>query len=197
MELEFQKDRLKMEIRHSDKQSLEFAKERRDLFKSVQGKVLPKYGFPGASGPSKMMQAFMPVNDDPLVKQHGLELNYLLGIENAPGQMIPGWTPPQFLQDVVAAAAAALGESQTATQSTLVTLEVKHAISGTKVEVQMQASSRTSLHDVKSSLSEKLGRPDLLADGRFVKKGGGGFASMKDTELLGERKLLLLLGVEL
>jgi len=65
--------------------SEELARERNQLLLSVQGSVLPRFGFQGDHrGVLEMMRAIGPFKDDPEFLRNNAEINDVLGIEPPP-----------------------------------------------------------------------------------------------------------------
>jgi len=76
--VEFQKALDALLKEHPEKSGLKFAKARNDLFLTVHGQVLPRYGFEGSQkGVMQMMTAFAP-HGTPEVAWNNDQLNKLL-----------------------------------------------------------------------------------------------------------------------
>mmetsp|Transcript_39887 Transcript_39887/g.71672 ORF Transcript_39887/g.71672 Transcript_39887/m.71672 type:complete len:831 (+) Transcript_39887:23-2515(+) len=155
----------------------QLAVERSNLFLTVQNKVLPNFGFlDGQKGVVQMVEALQ--SKKLLTSTEFIENNFtcnkLLGIPT-PG--VPG--------------------ENKESESSQSTVTVKHAIKQSET-VKVTVTPTTTLAQIKEAVSHKLGRPDIMKKGRIVKKDEetGYFAGEKETAKIGQRKTILLIGVE-
>ncbi|CAE8636599.1 unnamed protein product, partial [Polarella glacialis] len=155
-----------------------FSIERQKLFLTVQSVVLPKFGFEGnPKGVFEMLQQFdrpgLLLHED--FQRQGQLLNHLL------------FSEPD--------------DNDTQIQAVDVEVTLRHAVAEEQLrdeEVRLTVKSDTTMKSVKEALVAFLGRSEVLRTCRLVHRVGssGAFVAFKDSEKLGARRSLLLLGVQ-
>jgi len=75
-----------------------------------------------------------------------------------------------------------------------VVVNVKHAV--TEEEVQIKVAASASMKEVKRALGKKLGRSDIESKGRLVRKIAGAFTSFKDSDRLGAKRNVQIMGID-
>eukprot|EP00747_Dinoflagellata_sp_TGD_P057465 gnl/TRDRNA2_/TRDRNA2_150652_c1_seq1.p1 gnl/TRDRNA2_/TRDRNA2_150652_c1~~gnl/TRDRNA2_/TRDRNA2_150652_c1_seq1.p1 ORF type:complete len:271 (-),score=63.75 gnl/TRDRNA2_/TRDRNA2_150652_c1_seq1:68-844(-) len=78
-----------------------------------------------------------------------------------------------------------------------VTVSIKHAMNNDGAEIVVNVLSTANMKDVKEALAAKVNQPDLAKKARLVTKSGNGFTGLADTQALGKRRSLLLMGVDM
>jgi len=176
----FQKQLKELETKHS-KSSRDFVTERTQLFLSVQSVVLPKYGFEGTQkGVVLMLNAFQPFMGNADFLKQAYLINQALGLEPNADEAAADTDVPKM---------SSVEESVEEVEVT-----VKHAVNNDTTRVIVPSTAK--IQDVKLALAETLNLPDVASKARLVRKAGNAFTSLKDSEALGTRRTVLVMGVD-
>jgi len=187
---DFQEKLRELQATHP-KGSRQFNTERQRLFLTVQGAVLPEHGFEGSQrGVWQMMQALGAFNGHAEFDALGLQLNLALGLLEVPGEA----QGAELTEVADEGAAQEPGEAGQADQAQEIEVTVRLAVKEEEA-VQVLVSSAATMRDVKEAVANKLGRPEIIKDGRLVRRAGGALTSFTDTQRLGSRHSVLLIGV--
>jgi len=194
---EFQQKLSELESNYG--QSRQFLRERQMLFLTVQKVVLPKYGFDGnPKGVYDMMQAFNAFSYNQEFNMQGGYLNALLRLDDVPPQ---GEQPPETGEQPPDSADASPKPQSEAVEQVSepedVEVTVRHAIDEDQ-EITITVASTANMKHVKDALASALKRPDVSSKGRLVRRVGssGTFSSFTDKEKLGNRRNLLIAGID-
>jgi len=80
----------------------------------------------------------------------------------------------------------------------LVLITISHATNTKQTPVEVAIMNTLTISSVKEALAKKLKRQEVMTKGRFVqKKGMSSFGAVRDSELIGNRKALLFMGMDL
>eukprot|EP00435_Cladocopium_sp_Y103_P050843 s385_g15.t1 len=174
--------------KHSDPKR--FSAERQKLFLSVQKFVLPKYGFEGGpKGVFDMLQQFdrSEFMSNSTIMQQGDALNQLLFADEL---------PEETLQEQKKSQRKNAGKQEAETE---VLLTIRNAIEEDHLkEVQLKVKNSWTIKEIKQALAEQLEDPQVLQTCHFVRRVGesGAFSSLTDSERLGKRRNLLVIGLQ-
>lgn len=159
-----------------------FNAERQKLFLAVQSQVLPTYGFEGTQkGVFTMMHSMSVFNGEPEFTQLGIYLDQLLALDQ----------PSPDQQPAVVEVTPENAETEAPSE---IQVSVKHAV--TEEELHVVVLSTATVQEVQEALAKKLGRLDISAEGRLVRKAGAAMMSLERSAKLGARRKLLLVGVK-
>jgi len=170
---------------------------RRDLAFVVQKEVLPKYGFEASrAGVVTMMGLFMSpeYQSSPDFNAQGAELNELLCL-TPEGRPLEDILPDDAGSSTQPLEEAAHEEIATEAAMPDVDVTVKHAV--TEEEALVFVPGNATIQDVKEKLGKSLERSDIPKALRVVSRSStGGFATIANTDKIGSRRKLLVIGVE-
>jgi len=168
----------------NDKEDPSYQNQRAVMVFEVHKEVIPRFGFePTGKGSKAMKQILDDLSDvDPKCAKLRNEINTLLGFES-----------PVVQKEIEAVETSEKWEDEETEDADVTVMHMTN-----KAEVRLRVPGDSTIKAVKEELAKKLGRQEIATKSRFMFRnpGSAGTALLKETEKLGSRQNLLVIGID-